>query len=78
MCAQRPHEDHGAYHSDESRGMVLIMELGLGAWYLLCIAVSADGTHCGLQFQMVVLTRDVKFLRIGPAYLPKWYLFGTY
>ena len=66
-CAQRPHEDHATYRSNELLGMVLIMELSFGAWYLLCIAVSTDGTYYGPQCQTMVLNCDVKFLQIGRA-----------
>ena len=65
--AHRPHEDHGTYHSDEFLGMVLIMELSFGAWYLLRSAVSADGTYYGLQCQTMALICGVKFLQIGRA-----------
>ena len=71
-CAQRPHEDHGTYRSNEFLGMVLIMELSFCAWYLLCTAVSTDGTYYGLQCQTMVLICDAKFLQLGSAYVPKW------
>ena len=77
-CAKPVREDHGTYRSSEFLGMVLIMELSFCAWYLLCSAVSVDGTYYGPQCQTMVLNCDVKFLHIGRAYVPKWYLFGTY
>ena len=67
IWAHQPHEDRGTYHTDESLGMVLIMEVSFGAWYLLCSAVSADGTYCTLPCQTMVPTCDVKFLQIGSA-----------
>ena len=66
-CAERVHEDHGTFRSIEVLGMVLIMETSFCAWYLLRLAVSADGTHYGPQCQTMVLNCDVKFLQIGRA-----------
>lgn len=65
--AHQPHEDRGTYHTDEFLGMVLIMEVSFGAWYLLCSAASADGTYYGLQCQTMVLMCDLTFLQIGRA-----------
>ena len=67
IMAHRPHEDHGTYHSDGLLGMVLVMELSFGAWYLVCSAVPAGVTYYGLQCRTMVLICDVKFLQIGRA-----------
>ena len=67
IWAHQPHEDRGTYHTDEFLGMVLIMEVSFGAWYLLCSAASADGTYYGLQCQTMVLMCDLTFLQIGRA-----------
>ena len=66
-CAQRAHSDDGTYRSNEFLGMVLIMELSFCAWYILCTAVSVDGTYYGPQCHAMVLNWDVKFLQIGRA-----------
>lgn len=77
-CAQRAHLDHGTYRSSEYLGMVLIMELSFHAWYLLCTEFALDGTYYVPECLTMVLNGHVKFLQIGRAQIPKWYLFGTY
>ena len=50
----------GTYHPEGFLEVVLIMGLNFRAWYLLWIAVSADGTYYGPRLQTVLHIPAVK------------------